>query len=70
MNKSLNLDYFLGDYYHNLINFLEGKNFEILEEEVKAYEDLKGEGEKRIISIRKYNNDDKLKIIWSYENYN
>jgi len=70
MRNKLNLDYFLGDYYQNLVDFLEEKNYEIIEEENKAYADQIGEGEKRIISIIEFNNSDKIKIIWSYENYN
>ena len=43
------------------------KNF--IKEEVKPYEDMIGEGKKRVVDIRKAKNDS-IKIIWSYENYN
>ena len=43
------------------------KNF--IKAEVKPYEDMIGEGKKRVVDIRKAKNDS-IKIIWSYENYN
>ena len=60
---------FLGEYLDLVVNKLEEDNYKLLKEELKPYEDMRPSGKKRVIKIHKIKNK-KLKIIWSYENYN
>lgn len=62
-------DKYLGEYFDKSINELSKKGYELEDEEVKPYEDMEPSGQKRVIDIRMMNNN-KLKIIWSYEDYN
>ena len=62
-------DKFLGEYFDDVIYKLSNQGYLIQTEEVKPYEDMVPSGKKRIIDIRQFNNN-KLKIIWSHENYN
>ena len=59
----------LGEYLDKGINQISKEKYNIETEEVKPYEDMVPSGKKRIINIKIMNNN-KLKIIWSYENYN
>lgn len=60
---------YLGEYYDVAVKKLTNEGFEYVNEEIKPYEDMESSGEKRIIDIRRINNK-KVKIIWSYEDYN
>ena len=60
---------YLGQYFDKVINELSNKEYILETEEVKPYEDMEPKEKKRIINIKKIN-DNKLKIIWSHENYN
>ena len=59
----------LGEYLDKGINQISKEKYNIETEEVKPYEDMVPSGKKRIINIKIMNNN-KLKIIWSYEDYN
>ncbi len=60
---------FLGEYLEIIVNKLVEEDYKLLKEELKPYEDMRASGKKRVIEIHKLTNR-KLKIIWSYENYN
>ncbi|MGM0437463.1 MAG: hypothetical protein ACQEQD_04255 [Bacillota bacterium] len=62
-------DEYLGEYFNKSKVELLNKGYELEDEEVKPYEDMEPSGQKRVIDIRMMNNN-KLKIIWSYEDYN
>jgi len=60
---------YLGEYFDKGVNKLVNKGYIFEEEEVKPYEDMKPSGNKRIINIISMSKN-KIKIIWSYEDYN
>jgi len=65
----LKFEKYLGQYFDKVINELSNEEYILEIEEVKPYEDMVPKGKKRVINIKKIN-DNKLKIIWSHENYN
>lgn len=60
---------FYGDFLEDTVENLAELHFIIEKEEIKPYEDMTGSGRKRVIEIRSFNTK-KVKIIWSYEDYN
>lgn len=59
---------YLGEYFAKGVKNLENEGYILEKEEIKPYEDMTPSGKKRIINI-KIMNKNKLKIIWSYEDY-